>query len=242
MIGFILAAGEGSRLRPHTVDRPKPMIDICGHPILEYNVRALVALGIEQIFINTHYHADVIRSYFGDGQRFGARIDYLHEPALLGTAGALDPVRARLIETVVLLYGDNLTDCPLYPIVERHRAASALATMALFERPDVSASGIVQLDAHDRVIRFLEKPRPEEVFSHWVNAGILIAEPRMLDFVPAGQPSDFGRDVLPAILSAGETIAGYRLRGNLWWIDSPVDYERTLADPALSAFAARHEE
>jgi mannose-1-phosphate guanylyltransferase/phosphomannomutase len=238
MVGFILAAGEGSRLRPYTADRPKPMIEIYGHPILEYNVRALAELGIERIIINTHYREAAIRAYFGDGSRFGVAITYSYEPQLLGTAGALIPVGAQLDETFVLLYGDNLTDCNLQRVVDEHRRTEALATIALFERPDVLASGIVGVDEAGRVTRFLEKPRADEVFSHWVNAGIMIAEPAIRAFVPAAAPSDFGRDVLPAILAAGGRLHGYRMREHLWWIDSIADYERTLADPALRAYAA----
>jgi len=237
MIGFILAAGEGSRLRPYTAHVPKPMIDVFGRPILEYNVRAMVRAGIERIIINTHFHADVIRAHFGDGRAFGAEITYSHESALRGTSGALVPMRDELDRTMLVVYGDNLTDCPLAAIVARHREAAALATLALYERDDVLASGIVGIDDRDRVTRFLEKPQPADVFSHWVNAGILVAEPAIFDFIPATGPSDFGRDVLPAILAAGGHIAAYRMRDHLWWIDSIRDYERTLADPALAAFA-----
>jgi NDP-sugar pyrophosphorylase family protein len=237
MVGFILAAGEGSRLRPHTEHRPKPMIEVHGHPILEYNVRALAAVGIHRIFINTHYRGEVIKAFFGDGEQFGVRITYLDEPVLLGTAGALGPIRSALDETIVLLYGDNLTDGDLGEIVGEHRRSGAVATLAVFEREDVLASGIVGIDASGRVTRFLEKPAPEQVFSHWVNAGILVAEPAIATFIPASGASDFGREVLPAMLAAGEHLQGYRMHDHLWWIDSLDDYERTLADPALRDFA-----
>jgi NDP-sugar pyrophosphorylase family protein len=239
MKAFLLAAGEGQRLRPFTAARPKPMIEVHGRPLLEYNVRALAALGVVDIVINTHYRADAIQSYFGDGAAWGVRIAYSFEPELLGTAGALLPVAAQLDQTFILVYGDNLTDCDLRRVVARHRAAGALATIAVFERPDVLASGIVGIDDAGRVTRFLEKPRPDEVFSHWVNAGIMVFEPGVLDFIPRGRPSDIGRDVLPAILAAGAPIAAYQMDEHLWWIDSTDDYARTLADPELARFAAR---
>jgi NDP-sugar pyrophosphorylase family protein len=212
------------------------MIEIGGRPLLEYNVRALAAFGVSRIFINTHYRRDVIEHYFGDGSGWGVPITYSYEPQLLGTAGALLPVAGNLDEPFILLYGDNLTDCDLAAVVDRHREARALATMAVFHRDDVLASGIVGVDDDDMIVRFLEKPRPEDVFSHWVNAGILVAQPAILAAIPAAGPSDVGRDVLPPLLAQGARLAAYRMREHLWWIDSIADYERTLADPALQAF------
>src|ERR1700676_2990811 len=113
MRAFVLAAGEGRRLRPLTERVPKPMIEIRGRPILEHNVRLLVRHGFDDITINTHYLPDVVTAHFGDGRKFGARISYSHEDELLGTAGALNAVRARFDETFAVLYGDNLTTCDL---------------------------------------------------------------------------------------------------------------------------------
>jgi len=213
------------------------MIEIGGRPLLEYNVRSLADAGVSNIFINTHYHPEVIEEYFGDGARFGVRITYSYEAILLGTAGALLPIAREFDDRFIILYGDNLTDCDLSAVVARHERAAAMATIALFHREDVLGSGIVEIDADDNVVRFLEKPRPNEVFSHWVNAGIMIAEPAIVAAIPAGRPSDFGRDVLPALLSSGARLAGYRMEHNLWWFDSVADYERARVDPALLSFA-----
>jgi NDP-sugar pyrophosphorylase family protein len=105
MLAFVLAAGEGSRLRPLTEHVPKPMIDLFGYPLLEYNVRMLVSAGVRELIINLHYLPDVVRDHFGDGSAFGAKITYSFEPTLLGTAGALNPVRERLTEPFLLVYG-----------------------------------------------------------------------------------------------------------------------------------------
>ncbi len=100
--------------------------------------------------------------------------------------------------------------------------------MALHWRDDPAQSGIVGLDGGDRVVRFLEKPRPEEVFSHWVSAGIFVLERGVLDFIPEESTSDFGRDVFPSMLTAGERLYGYRLsrEEGVWWVDTSQDYER----------------
>jgi mannose-1-phosphate guanylyltransferase len=232
VLAFILAAGEGSRLRPLTDRVPKPMIEIGGRPILEHNVRMLQRFGVREIVINLHHRGEAIQTYFGDGARFGVHISYSLEPELLGTAGALNPVRARLTEPFFLLYGDNLTTCDLGALRARLNG-DALAALALFERDDVSQSGVVALDGEDRIVRFIEKPAGGAP-SHWVSAGLVAFAPGILEFVPERGASDFGRDVFPAALAAGKRLNGYRMSEKLWWIDSPADYERTAADPALA--------
>jgi NDP-sugar pyrophosphorylase family protein len=232
VLAFILAAGEGSRLRPLTDRVPKPMIEIGGRPILEHNVRMLQRFGVDEIVINLHHRGEAIEAHFGDGRRFGVRISYSREPELLGTAGALNPVRARLTEPFLLLYGDNLTTCDLAALRGRLNG-DALAALALFERDDVSQSGVVALDGDDRILRFIEKPAGVAP-SHWVSAGLVAFAPGILEFVPERGASDFGRDVFPAVLAAGKRLNGYRMSEKLWWIDSPADYERTAADPALA--------
>lgn len=208
------------------------MLVVGGRPILEHNVRLAAQHGMTDLVINLSHQPQAIVDHFGDGSAFGVSIRYSREAELLGTAGSLNPVRAFFeAETFAVLYGDNLTTCNLSAVVARHREARAVATIALFDREDVTASGIVALDDAGLATRFVEKPKPEEIFSHWVNAGILILEPNALSSIPPSGPSDFGRDILPELLARGDRIAGYTMGENeeLWWIDSPADYERTLA-------------
>jgi NDP-sugar pyrophosphorylase family protein len=121
---------------------------------------------------------------------------------------------------------------------ESHRARGGVATIALHYREDPTQSGIVGLDEHDRVTRFLEKPRADQIFSHWVSAGILALEPRALEAIAGDRAMDFGRDVFPALLEQGEAIYGYRMGEDeqLWWIDTLKDYQRAQA--AFSAHLA----
>jgi len=236
MRALILAAGEGSRLRPLTEHVPKPMLEIAGRPILEHNVRLLARYGIRDIVINLHYHPEAVIEHFRDGAELGVRISYSYEPELLGTAGALNPIRASLTSTFLVLYGDNLSTCSISNLLELHGRSEAAATVALFEREDVLASGIVGLDEDDRITRFLEKPQAGEVFSHWVNAGILALEPDALGAVPPTGFSDFGRDVLPELLARGRKLSGYRMTEDLFWIDSLRDYERTRSSIDAGVF------
>jgi NDP-sugar pyrophosphorylase family protein len=228
MIALVLAAGRGERLRPHTDNMPKPMIRIGSKPILQHNVELLVAAGIRDIVINLHHHPDSITEYFGDGNAFGARITYALEPALLGTAGAARNVAGRIGgRDFLVVYGDNLSTIDLEKLIALHREREAALTMALFHRDDTAASGIVDTDDDGRITRFLEKPQPHEVFSHWVNAGYYAVAPSVLDVIPPGVPSDFARDVLPELLRRNARLYGYRMSEQLWWIDSLADFERT---------------
>jgi NDP-sugar pyrophosphorylase family protein len=205
------------------------MLEIGGRPILEHNVRLAAKHGITDLVINLHHGAQLIVDHFGDGSAFGVSIRYSREPELLGTAGALNPLRETFAAaTFAVLYGDNLTTCDLSAVVRRHRAAGAVATVALFHRDDPAAGGIAALDDAGLVTRFLEKPDPESIFSHRVNAGILVLEPAVFDAIPPRGASDFGRDVLPELLARGRRIAGYEMTEGLWWIDTRADYERTL--------------
>jgi NDP-sugar pyrophosphorylase family protein len=226
---LVLAAGKGERLRPLTDDRPKPMIEIAGKPILRYNLELLANAGIHEAAVNLHYRPESIRERLGD-ECAGVAITYVYEPELLGTAGAARNVSAFLRgDDFAVVYGDNLSTIDLAKLIALHRRSDADVTLAVFHRQDVGASGIVGLDDSARVTRFLEKPREDEIFSHWVNAGYLVAKPSVLDAIPAQGPSDFGRDVLPQLLARGARIYGYRMTEDLWWIDSPADYQRTVA-------------
>jgi NDP-sugar pyrophosphorylase family protein len=229
MRAMLLAAGEGQRLRPLTDDRPKPMLPLGGKPLLEHNVRLLAAAGVEDIAINLHYRPEVIRAHFGDGSAFGVRIRYSEESELLGTSGAVKNLEDFFRGgPFFVVYGDNFTDIRLDRMIEQHVSRGATCSIAVFHREDVTASGIVGIDAGDRIERFKEKPTESEVFSHWVSAGVFIVEPRVLEFIPPGKASDFGRDVLPALLVAGLPLYAYRMTGErLLWIDSPEDYRRS---------------
>lgn len=226
MKAMVLAAGRGTRLRPLTERTPKPMIPVAGRPVLEHNILLLAKYGIRELVINLSHCPEAVTGHFGDGRAWGVSITYSYEPVLLGTAGAVKKVESFFDSTFLVVYGDNLTTCDLGQMCAFHHEKAGVGTIALFHRSDPMASGIVGIDKDDRIIRFLEKPTPQQVFSRWVNAGLLVLEPEVLPYIPADRPSDFGQDVLPALLSAGLPLYGYRMSGALWWIDIPKDYQR----------------
>jgi mannose-1-phosphate guanylyltransferase len=172
-----------------------------------------------------------VMSHFGDGSRYGVHIDYSIERELLGTAGAVKKVAGLFNGPFFVWYGDNLSTCRLDRLWEAHRASGGVATIALHYREDPTQSGIVELDERDRIARFLEKPRAEEVFSHWVSAGIFVLEPEVLEMIPPEGAQDFGRDIFPALLERGAKLAGYRMAEDesLWWVDTAADLRRVEA-------------
>jgi mannose-1-phosphate guanylyltransferase len=229
---MLLAAGEGRRLGSITLKDPKPMLRVLGRPILEHNLRLLAHYGITEVVINLHHSPAAITDYFGDGSAWGMKLTYSYEKQLLGTAGAVKRIESFFREAFVVIYGDNLTTCDLNALAEKHRSTSALATLALFHREDVSASGVALLDAQDRIEGFIEKPGAQEVPSHWVNAGVIIFQPQVMQFIPDDHPSDFGFDVLPKLIAHGLPVFGYRMTEELWWIDTPEAFTqvRSLAE------------
>ena len=227
----ILAAGSGTRLRPITNDIPKCMVEVGGRPLLEHTVRWLASFGVSDLVINLHHRGNVISDYFADGGKWGVRITYSHEPEVQGTAGALRNLSGLLDGPFLVWYGDNLSKCSIDRLWESHRASSALVTIAVHYRDDPTSSGIVALDDDDRILRFREKPARGDVFSHWVSAGIMAVEQRVLDAIPRDGKPDWGRDVLPSMLATGETLHAYRLSSNenLMWIDTAEDLDRVRA-------------
>jgi mannose-1-phosphate guanylyltransferase/phosphomannomutase len=225
MKGMILAAGEGRRLRPLTDLIPKPMLPIAGRPLLEHTITHLRDCGITDLAINLFHLPNAVIDYFGDGGRWGVHLRYSVEEQLVGSAGGVKRLQAFFDDTFVVFYGDLLTQADLRPMIDWHYRAGVLATMALYQVPDPWNRGIVQLNSTGHIVRFAEKPPPEQVFSNLANAGIYVLEPKVLDWIPAGQVYDFGHDVFPNLLAQGVKIAGYELKDRLIDIGLPEKYE-----------------
>lgn len=222
---MVLAAGQGSRLGTITSEIPKPMIPLAGKPILEHTIAWLRRSGVVEIVVNLHHQGDHIRAHFGDGSRLGVSISYSFEPTLLGTAGALRPVRNHFTSTFLVVYGDNFFQCNFDRFVDQHRHGGGIGTMALYERSDVSQSGVARLAEDGTIIEFIEKPARGSAVGSLVNAGLLLWEPEVFRYLPDEQPVDFSRDVIPSVIAAGERIHSYVMSPPelLLWIDRPED-------------------
>ena len=228
---MILAAGLGTRLRPLTLTVPKPLSPIAGRPLLTRTIELLARQDIRQIAINLFYGSTVIRHTLDRLGDTGSQVRYSEEERLLGTSGGVGQLREFFDETFVVLYGDNYYHFDLTPLLERHRALSALATIATFTTPDPTACGLVGSDAEGRITRFVEKPPATEVFTDQANAGVYILEPEVFRFIAEGEESDFGRDVFPAMLAAlPGSLAAAPLDGYLRDTGTPENYRQANWD------------
>jgi mannose-1-phosphate guanylyltransferase len=232
MKAMLLAAGFGTRLKPLTDQCPKCMIKVGGKPVLQRNIEWLRSQGVLDLVVNLHLSPELVTGYFGDGSAFGVHLQYSYEPQLLGTAGALWGARRFFdSERFWVIYADNLVNCSLKRLETLHLSHGATLTMGVFWREEVSASGVVELDDEARITGFKEKPAPAETMSHWVNAGIYLCEAQVHHYIPPDRACDFGFDILPTMLTAGEPLYAYTLGPGetLHWIDTPADLARTVA-------------
>lgn len=229
MKAVLLAAGKGSRLGSITAATPKPLLEVRGTPVLRHLAALCARHGVTELCINTHYLAERIRAEVGDGEDFGLRIRYSFEAELLGTAGALRNFRDTLEDgAFFVLYGDNFMDYDLTALAAFHRAHGGIGTVALYEKEDVSHSGIAVLDDAGRIRRFIEKPTPAEAVSRLVNCGLYVLEPEVFEYIGDGAP-DFGKDVFPALLADDRALYGAVMDHPLIPIDTVEMYEAAMA-------------
>ncbi len=226
MKGMILAAGEGKRLRPLTNHLPKPMLPLADRPLLEHIITHLRDCGVTELAINLYHLPAAVMDYFGDGHRWEVTLRYSLEEHLLGSAGAVKRLQCFFNDTFLVYYGDVFTEADLRPMIALHRRLSVSATVGLYQVPDPWNRGIVELDTSQAIVRFVEKPPREHVFSDLANAGIYVLEPEVLDRIPPDQVWDFGRDVFPALLAEGIRVAGYVIEDPLIDIGLPEKYEQ----------------
>ncbi len=213
----ILVGGEGTRLHPLTHNTPKPMVPVLNRPFLEHTIAYLRKYGIENIILASSYLPEVIQNYFGDGSKLGARLTYTVENNPLGTAGAVKNAEQYLDSTFVVFNGDIFTDFNIGDMLAFHQHKGAKATIALTWVDNPSAFGLIETDRNERVKRFVEKPSPDQVTTNWINAGIYILEPEVLDYVPANSHYMFERGLFPFLLKKDEPVYGYTL--NDYWLD-----------------------
>jgi mannose-1-phosphate guanylyltransferase len=233
MQAVVLVGGEGTRLRPLTDTRPKPMMPLVDRPFVAHQLDLLRRHGVTDVVFSAGYRPDALREHFGDGSAAGMRIRYAVDPQPLGTAGAIKNAEAELDEgPLLVLNGDILTDLDLGAFAAAHRRSGARGTIALTPVEDPSAFGLVRLFPDGAVEAFVEKPRPEalrpgEPFR--INAGTYLLEPEVLETIPAGRATSIERETFPALAARG-VLHGF-----------PSDaYWRDIGTPA-SYLAAHHD-
>src|SRR5437899_12705148 len=218
MKAILLAGGKGTRLRPLTIHTPKPIVPIFDRPFLNYQLDLLKRIPeIDEVILSLNYQPRRIEEIFGDGADSGLSIKYVVEPAPLGTAGAVRYAGESLRESIVVFNGDVLTTVDLAAVIALHRERKARATIVLTPVENPTAYGLVETDARGNILRFLEKPNPDEITCDTINAGIYVLEPDTFDRIPKDTPWSIERSFFPSLVERGETFVAYVYRG--YWID-----------------------
>lgn len=231
MQALILAGGKGTRLRPLTVYTPKPIVPICNRPFLLYQIDTLKRAGITDITLSLSYQPHKIEQQLGDGSDFGVNLKYTVEPQPMGTAGAYKYAEDLIREPTVVFNGDILTDLDLKTVIREHNDRQATATIVLTPVENPSAYGLVETETDGRVRRFLEKPKPDEITVNTINAGTYILEPRVLDFIPAGENHSFEYGLFPTLLMRKEPFFAHIPQRTYWMdIGTPARYLQTHHD------------
>ncbi len=217
MKAIIMAGGDGSRLRPLTCTKPKPMMKLLGKPALEYAIEHLKKHHITEIGITLRYMPDEIMDYFGDGSDFGVSISYFVEKTPLGTAGSVKSALSFVDDTFVVISGDALSDIDLTDALDFHRQNGADATVVL-KKVDIPLDyGVVVTDKNGKIVRFIEKPDWGEVASDSINTGIYVLNREIFENTPSNAPFDFSYDLFPSLLQRKKALYGYNTEG--YWCD-----------------------
>ncbi|MCB0199570.1 MAG: NTP transferase domain-containing protein [Caldilineae bacterium] len=230
MKAVVMAGGAGSRLRPLTVGRPKPMLPLANQGVLGHILTLLSQHGITDVIVTLQYMASVIEDYYGDGSSYGVSIRYVIEDTPLGTAGSVANARQYLDEPFIVISGDALTNFNLSEIIAYHEEKKAEATIVLYHVAEPLDYGVIVTDQEGRVTRFLEKPSWGEVASDTVNTGIYVLDPSVLDRIPANTPYDWASQVFPVMLQSGAPLYGYAAPGYWCDIGNFAEYRRATAD------------
>lgn len=207
MVIVIMAGGRGTRIASVKADVPKPMIPICGKPILEHQLLCLKEQGYHKVILCVGYLGHVIREYFGDGERLGIEISYIEEKEPLGTAGALYFLKGKVHEDILLLNGDIIFDVDIHRFQQFHQAHGQWATLFTHPNSHPYDSGVLETDGQHLVTRWMTKEDARTWYSNRVNAGLHILAPQVLDMIPELKKTDLDRDLLRPLVSQRRVIA-----------------------------------
>jgi NDP-sugar pyrophosphorylase family protein len=241
MYAIILAGGKGERLRPLTEDRPKPMVEVLGMPVLEYQIRWLKLSGVKGVVISCGYRHEVIEEYFGKGEKWGLDISYAVETEPLGRGGGIKQglAKVRLRDKsglVVVTNGDIITRLDLQKTIESHNVSGGMATVVVV--PLISPYGIVDLDESGSIQGFREKPE----LPYWINGGVYIFSKGIYDLLP--DKGDHEDTTFPQLAGEGRLNA-FQCREYWRAIDTSKDLseaKKDLEEQMIRAFLGGVEE
>jgi len=223
-IAVVMAGGRGTRLHPLTLDQPKPMLAVRGKPVLEIVLEHLKAYGFERVYVAVHFERQKIERYFGNGEALGLKIQYLREEVPLGTAGALGLLPEQPTRPFVVMNGDLLTHLNFESLLDHHERAGDRITMCVLPYETKIPYGVVKLDGA-RVVGMDEKP----VFTSFVNAGIYVLSPEVLEMIRGTGRIDMTH-VIEAALQRWGTVSSFPIHE--YWLDigQHEDYQRARDD------------
>ncbi len=234
MKAVIMAGGEGKRLRPVTGDTPKPLVSLCGRPVMEHIILLLKRHGITDICAALRYRPDDIKGFFGSGERLGVRLSYRVETEALGTAGAVKNCADFYGgEDFLVISGDAACDMDLSALISEHGKRRPAVTVALHPESEPLRYGLALCDREGFIRSFIEKPDWRQVVTNLVNTGIYVVSPRAMELVPEDTELDFAKDLFPLLLERGERLLGFPCGGYWCDIGTPKSYYECCAD-ALS--------
>jgi len=230
MKAIIMAGGFGTRLRPLTINIPKPMVPIANIPIMEHVVRLLCKHNITDITSLLYFQPEIIQNYFKDGSAFGVQMDYVKPDDDYGTAGAVRYALESADEPALIISGDLITDFDLSEAIQWHQQKKAEATILLTRMENPLAYGIVITDKDDRIVRFLEKPSWGEAFSDTINTGIYLLQPEAVKLIPPRTNFDFSQNLYPLMLSKRMELYGKTMDGYWKDVGNVDEYQRVHVD------------
>jgi len=213
----IMAGGFGTRIQPLTHSTPKPMLPVTNIPMMEHILEKLVDFGMREVVILLYYKPEVIKNHFGDGSKWGIKINYVLPDNDYGTAGAVKKAEEFLKKPFMIISGDLVTDFDLKKIFAFHEEKKSKLTITLTTVSNPLQFGIVIVNENGEIEQFLEKPSWGEVFSDTINTGIYVIEPEILDYIPKNTPFDFSKDLFPKLMKEGIKLYGYTAKG--YWRD-----------------------
>ncbi len=224
MKAVVLAGGKGARLAPYTRILPKPLMPIGDMPILEVMLRQMKQAGVGEVVLTVGHLANLLRTFFLDGEQWGLCISYSYEEQPLGTAGPLSLIPG-LDETFLVTNGDVLTTLDLKDLLRFHKEQGGIATIAVHKRQVKIDLGVVQWNGDYSIKGYIEKP----IYDYTVSMGIYVFEPRVMQYIPHNQYLDFP-DLVLKMIAAGERVCGYVFEG--YWMDlgRPDDYAQAAED------------
>ena len=238
MIGVIMAGGKGTRLYPLTANRPKPLVQVLGKPVIDYVNDALLDAGVKEVILTTGYQGEGLVSLVKEwNQHKSGDFSVNNEVRPMGTAGSVKLLQDKLTDTFIVASGDAILSSDLKKLVAAHKFSKSKVTMALWEVEDPTQFGIVGLSSKIKgqtdanlsegyITKFLEKPSLENAFSNVINAGLYIIEPEVLEHIPFDTKYDFSKDLFPKLLKLEWPLYAKKLDG-LWFdVGTPSELVR----------------